>query len=66
MNEPNNRSALPTGVSAMNLDEAFANLLERVGSDFFSAALRKRLELRVSFESMILTLYRSQSPPISL
>ncbi|SPF76118.1 Response regulator protein TmoT [Aliiroseovarius pelagivivens] len=47
-------------------DEAFAAVLTQIGTDLFPTALRKLIELRVGFESMILTRYRDQSPPVSL
>lgn len=47
-------------------DEAFAAVLTQTGTNLFPTALRKLIELQVSFESMILTHYRDQSPPVSL
>lgn len=53
-------------ISAAKWDETYAILLERLETDFFPTTLRKMLELHVSFESMILTRYQDQAPPVSL
>lgn len=47
-------------------DDAYANLLERLESEGFPAALRRLIELHVSFESMVVTRYLDQSPPSCL
>ena len=47
-------------------DEAFARLLERLGTDLFPTALRKLIELHVGIESMVVTRYQDQAPPVSL
>lgn len=48
------------------LDEAFAAVLTLTRTNLFPTALRKFIKLQVDFESMIITRYRHQSPPVSL
>lgn len=60
------KDKVQSDISKLTLDDAFANLLERFGSDLFPTALRKLIELHVDFESMVLTRYQGQSPPSSL
>ena len=63
---PPQTPAEPTGSWLGQWDEAFARLLERMGSDLFPTALRKLIELHVGFETMVVTRYQGQAQPESL
>ena len=53
-------------MSAQAQDAAQARLIERLGTDLFPTALRRLIELQVGFETLVVTRYQDQAPPVSL